>query len=76
MLRTIVRLSLPFLLSACGTTAQVHETSFYGFGPTSAYRPVYQAPPGLSDQHLLNPRYYMDDDATPRWWQMSEPNMR
>jgi len=75
MLRTIVRLSLPLLLSACATTAQVHETSFYGYGPTSAaYRPIYQLPTGLTDQHLLDPHYYMDDDATPLWWRMSEPD--
>jgi hypothetical protein len=72
MLKTIVRLSFPLLLSACGTTAHI-EPRFYD--PSGAYGGSYLAPSGLSDPRLRDPHFYMDDDAMPRWFLMTpQPN--
>jgi len=76
MRKAVGWLSVPLLLSACATTAEIHDTNLDAFAPRGVgHDYAYQAAPGLTDRRLLDPHFYMDDDATPRWLLMTErPN--
>ncbi|HUL66201.1 MAG TPA: hypothetical protein VLW55_16470 [Burkholderiaceae bacterium] len=77
MLKAIGWLSLPLLLSACATTPETHGSNLDAFGPrSSAPNYSYQSDPGLTDQRLFDPHFYMDDDATPRWMLGTERPIR
>jgi hypothetical protein len=71
MLKAICGLSLPLLLSACGTTSQMQMRSYYSTGAAYDF-----APTGFTEPRLLDSHFYMDDDVTPRWLLMTTRPIR
>ena len=73
MLRALLGSSLMLLLSACGTTAQF-QTRFYDPTYGQAYGTTFSlGPASATDPRLLDPHFYMDDDAMPSWLLLMTP---
>ena len=71
MMRNVIRkavgwFALPLLVSACATTPESHGSNLDAFGPRGMAH-SYQGQPAPTDQRLLDPHFYMENDATPRW---------
>lgn len=75
MLRTILLLSVPMSLCACASTGDI-QTQYVGPRDGRIYGGTFNlGPVNASDPRLVDPRFYMDDESTPRWLLMTpQPN--
>jgi hypothetical protein len=75
MLKTLLG-SAVLALSACSTTPQVQSGGFSEPMPRMQYGGSFGlGPTNVRDPRFLDPHFYMDNDATPRWLLMTpQPN--
>jgi len=75
MLRKAVLLAVPMSLCACASTGDF-QTHFVGTTDGRLYgNSLNVGPMNAADPRLADWRFYMDDEATPRWLLMTgQPN--
>jgi hypothetical protein len=73
ILRRILWLSVPMSLCACASTGDI-QTQYVGPRDGHIYGGTFNlGPASAGDPRLMDPRFYMDDDSTPRWLLMTQP---